>query len=46
MLKSTPPTRAGTYKIDEGKQIDLLKSTPPTRAGTKLHHAIDKKILA
>ena len=33
-LKSTPPTRAGTYCIRDALDAFELKSTPPTRAGT------------
>ena len=34
MLKSTPPTRAGTPFQSNPVRKSLLKSTPPTRAGT------------
>ena len=35
LLKSTPPTRAGTAEIAGYVTSLELKSTPPTRAGTQ-----------
>ena len=40
VLKSTPPTRAGTENIKFEKETVKLKSTPPTRAGTSLPQTV------